>query len=96
MGIALKQGRSNLLLIDGLYWLTLGSLLIILFYGVIMEMGMQQTLIIILKQGLNGLLNTLIAWTILALCQLTAAWVLLLSLNVDPMIRSSFRSPPPF
>jgi len=66
MGIAIRRGKSNLLLIDALYWLFLGSSLVTLFYGGIMGVGAQQTIIIILKQGLNGVLNVLAAWIILS------------------------------
>ncbi|MBV5305774.1 MAG: PAS domain-containing protein [Desulfobulbaceae bacterium] len=62
MGFALQRGRSNLLLIDSLYWLLLGCPLVALFYGGIMELGFQHTVIIVLKQALNGMLNTLVAW----------------------------------
>ena len=67
MGLALKRGRSNLLLIDSLYWLLLGCPLVALFYGGIMDLGLQHTVIIILKQALNGMFNTLIAWIGLSL-----------------------------
>ncbi|MFH2122895.1 MAG: PAS domain-containing protein [Pseudomonadota bacterium] len=74
MGLALKRGRSNLLLIDGLYWLTLGSLLVVLFYGGIIGVGLQQTTIIVLKQGLNGVFNALAAWILLSFLPV-GAWL---------------------
>jgi PAS domain S-box-containing protein len=67
MGFALQRGRSNLLLIDSLYWLLLGCPLVALFYGGIMELGFQNTVIIVLKQALNGMFNTLLAWISLSL-----------------------------
>ncbi|MGV1099506.1 sensor histidine kinase [Thiovibrio sp. JS02] len=66
IGLAFKQGRSNILLIDALYWLFLGSPLIALFYGAVMDLGAQHTTTIILKQTLNGLFNALIAWLLLS------------------------------
>lgn len=74
MGIALRRGRTNLLLIDGCYWLILGSPLNVLFFSGIMDVGVQQTMIVIFKQGLNGLFNTLIAWILLSLFPV-AAWM---------------------
>ena len=67
IGTALKRGKSDLLLIDGAYWLLLGFPLVTLFYGGILGVGSQQTIIIILKQSLNGVFNTLTAWIILSI-----------------------------
>ena len=65
IGLALKRGRSNILLIDALFWLLLGMPLVILFYAGAMQMGMQHTIIIALKQSLNGIFNALVACMIL-------------------------------
>jgi len=54
-------------LIDGLYWLVLGAPLVVFFYGGVMGQDAQHTFIIVLKQGLNGVLNTLVAWISLSL-----------------------------
>jgi PAS domain S-box-containing protein len=67
MGLALQRGRSNLLIIDSLYWLLLGCPLVALFYGGAMGLDLQHTIIIVLKQALNGMFNALLAWIGLSL-----------------------------
>jgi two-component system, cell cycle sensor histidine kinase and response regulator CckA len=61
IGAALRRGYSTILLIDALYWCTLGPLLILLFYGGVMNLGTQSVAIVLLKQAINGTLNALIA-----------------------------------
>lgn len=73
IGLALKRGRSNLVMVDVMFWLICGGLLVTLFYGGIMRMGLQGVGIIILKQMLNGVFNTLVATLLLdhtPLCRL--------------------------
>lgn len=67
LAVAIRKGKSNLVLIDALYWLSIGSLLVALFYGAIMGLNAQSVIMIILKQSINGLFNTLIASLILYL-----------------------------
>jgi predicted membrane protein len=61
VGFALRRGRTNLVLIDALFWLVCGWLLVALFYGGFMHLGLQGAGIIILKQMLNGVFNALVA-----------------------------------
>ncbi len=61
MAFAFRKGRSNILIIDALYWLCLGMPLVTLFYGGLMHLGLQSTLVIALKQAINGIFNALIA-----------------------------------
>jgi PAS domain S-box-containing protein len=65
IGLALNRGKSNILLIDSVFWLLLGMPLVILFYAGAMHMGIQHTVIIALKQSLNGIFNALIACMVL-------------------------------
>lgn len=65
IGLAIRRGKTNLVLIDALYWLSLGWLLVALFYGGVMGLGSQSVLIIILKQSINGLFNALVVSIIL-------------------------------
>ena len=60
VGLALRRGHTNLVLIDALYWLSLGSGLVIIFYGGVMGLDSQSVLMIVLKQSINGLFNTLV------------------------------------
>lgn len=66
MAIAFRKGRSNILIIDALYWVCLGMPLVALFYGGVMHLGLQSTLVIALKQSINGIFNALIAGIILS------------------------------
>jgi len=61
LGYALRRNRSNIVLIDGAYWLTVGWLLVAVFYAGIMHVNFQGTLTVILKQAINGLFNSLVA-----------------------------------
>ncbi len=61
VGFFLHQGRRSLLLLDGLYWLIMGMPAAWLFYGVVMHMDGLSTLLIMLKQGVNGIFNALLA-----------------------------------
>ena len=56
-----KRKRFNLLTADILYWFTVGLLLVWLFYHQIMGFAPLATLVIALKQAINGIFNTLVA-----------------------------------
>jgi PAS domain S-box-containing protein len=57
VGLVLKRGYRNLLLIDGIFWLLLGAPLIWLYLGVILHMDATTATFIILKQSINGIFN---------------------------------------
>ena len=61
VGLTLHKGRRSLLLLDGLYWLVIGMPAVWCFYGVVMHMDEVSTLLIMLKQGINGIFNALLA-----------------------------------
>ncbi len=61
VGYFLHQGRRSLLLLDGLYWLIMGMPAAWLFHGVVMHMDGVSTLLVMLKQGVNGIFNALLA-----------------------------------
>lgn len=60
-GTALRRGHRNLLVIDTLYWVLVGIPLVGLFYSGVQHLGLQSTLVIALKQAMNGILNALVA-----------------------------------
>ena len=66
IGIALKKGKRNLIILDTLYWLVLGVPLVMLFYFGVMQLGIQSATIIALKQSINGILNVLVASIIIS------------------------------
>ena len=61
VGYLLRSGRRNLLLLDGLFWLLIGFPLNWIFYYVLMHMGAVTTGFVMLKQGINGIFNALLA-----------------------------------
>jgi len=61
VGFFLQSGRRNLILLDGLYWLVLGMPAAWLCYGMVMHMDGISTLLVMLKQGINGIFNALLA-----------------------------------
>ena len=68
VGIFPHRGRRNLLAIAGAFWLLLGMPLVWLAYGAIMHMDPTSTAFIMLKQGINGIFNAMLAG--LAVCVL--------------------------
>ena len=62
VGIMLKRPRlQNIVLLNGIYWLLIGMPLAVLLYGLVLNVGTTQTILIMMKQSINGLLNALIA-----------------------------------
>ena len=62
VGVILNRQRyKNIVLLDGIYWILLGMPLSVLCYGVRLNLSTTQTLLIILKQSVNGFFNALIA-----------------------------------
>jgi PAS domain S-box-containing protein len=61
VGYLLRSGRRNLLLLDGLFWLLIGFPLNGIFYYGVLHMGAVTTGFIMLKQGINGIFNALLA-----------------------------------
>nr|WP_321465152.1 PAS domain-containing protein [uncultured Desulfobulbus sp.] len=55
--------KGNLVIYDLIYWLGLGMPLVFLFYHFVMGITVQATMIVMLKQAINGLINTLLAIT---------------------------------
>ena len=70
VGLLYRRGLRNLVLADLAYWLVLGAPLVLLFYRGAIGMDWEAVGLIVLKQPLNGLLNTLIAGLILIGLQL--------------------------
>lgn len=61
VGFLLKPGRKDVLLFDGIFWLTLGMPLVWLFHYVIMNAETLESLFIVLTQCVNGVFNALAA-----------------------------------
>jgi len=61
LGVFLHRKRFNLLLADMAYWIAIGIPLVILFYVGFLNIPLSEVYLIMLKQAVNGLLNTLIA-----------------------------------
>ena len=61
VGAMLRRGHGNLVLLDALYWVVIGTPLVWLFYSGVMQFDVQATLLVVLKQSVNGILNTVLA-----------------------------------
>ena len=61
VGLGLSRGYGNLVLLDALFWLTVGMPLGWLFHGAVMDMGGITTVFVMLKQAVNGVFNALVA-----------------------------------
>ncbi|MEA5509069.1 ATP-binding protein [Crocosphaera sp. UHCC 0190] len=60
--IALLSRRyNNFVLLDGIFWVGIGMPLVGLFYGLLLPTTVSATWVILLKQGLNGIVNALVA-----------------------------------
>lgn len=57
----LRSSERECLTEDILFWLTLGAPLVWLFYFNMLHVGSQSTLLIMLKQSINGVFNALLA-----------------------------------
>lgn len=65
VGWRMRRGHRQLLTSDMIFWVFIGIPLVLLFYGYILKVGTITTLIIVLKQPVNGIFNALIAGLIL-------------------------------
>lgn len=61
VGLALRSGRGNLVLIDGVFWLVLGMPFTWAIYAAVLHAGDTASMFAALRSGLNGLLNALFA-----------------------------------
>ena len=60
--VALFSRRyDNFVILDAIYWVLLGMPLVGLFYGLILPVSASGTILIALKQVINGIFNALIA-----------------------------------
>ncbi|MFB8790414.1 MAG: ATP-binding protein [Potamolinea sp.] len=65
VGCRLRRKGQNLLLLDGFYWVFIGMPLVWLFYGQFLGIQSQALLLVMLKQAVNGIFNSLVANLIL-------------------------------
>ena len=72
VGLLAPRLRQNVLLADGLFWLLVGMPLIVLFYGGVMDTGPAATVLVMLKQSVNGICNALLASLLLTHTRLRA------------------------
>ena len=87
IAVFFRKKLDNIILLDLIYWLFLGMPLVWFFYHVIMGMAMQPVLVVMLKQGVNGVFNALTA-TIIAYILKTSG----LAFNNKTTDRLSYRN----
>lgn len=61
VGFLCNRRQPNILFFSGLYWFLIGMPLVWLFYGQVMHVDIQQVLLVMLKQAVNGIFNALVA-----------------------------------
>ncbi len=61
VGMITRKKSVNLLLSDGIFWFFMGMPMVWSFYHMIMGMDATATLLIMLKQSINGIFNALVA-----------------------------------
>ncbi|MBD2109713.1 ATP-binding protein [Nodosilinea sp. FACHB-13] len=61
-----RHSRRNLVLVNAIYWVLIGMPLAWLFYSLVLRVDPNQTQIIMLKQGVNGIFNALVASLLLS------------------------------
>jgi two-component system, cell cycle sensor histidine kinase and response regulator CckA len=61
VGLFLKCGRRNLLLLDAIFWLLLGMPLAWLYHGFALHMDATTVTFVTLKQATNGVFNAMLA-----------------------------------
>lgn len=61
VGLLLRYGIKSLIIADTIYWLTIGTPLVWLFYSQVMGMANDLSLLILLKQPINAITNAIAA-----------------------------------
>lgn len=61
VGWGLRRRSNNMLLLNVIYWLSIGIPLVWLFYAQALGMDTKSVLLVICKQAVNGIFNSLIA-----------------------------------
>ncbi|MEA5470402.1 response regulator [Spirulina sp. 06S082] len=65
VAILMRRTRQNIVFLDGLYWLCLGMPLVGLFYGAVLPVSINGTILIALKQAVNGIFNAIVAYLLI-------------------------------
>lgn len=61
VGLLVRRYAIGMVLADALYWIVLGLPLTFLFYGALMGVAPDNLLLVVVKQTVNGIANTLVA-----------------------------------
>ncbi len=69
VGVFYRRRSHNLMLLTTLYWILVGMPLVVLFYGGVMDVAQQSTVLIVFKQAINGIVNALVAALLISLLQ---------------------------
>lgn len=69
VGVFYRRKSHNLMLLTTVYWVIVGMPLVVLFYGGVMGVAEQSTVLIVFKQAINGIVNALVASLVISLAQ---------------------------
>ncbi len=74
LGMFLQKRKSNIVIIDAIFWLIIGMGLSYLLYHFALNMDVIASLLVVMKLSLNGIFNALIASLIIEFTPITS-WV---------------------
>ncbi len=66
VGLVLKRRGGNILLVDAAFWLSIGFLVNVFVYGQLLQLSAANMWVVVLKQGVNGVVNALVAGVIVS------------------------------
>ncbi|CAH2031451.1 PAS domain S-box protein [Trichlorobacter ammonificans] len=69
VGWLVFRRRLGMVVADTLYWLVVGMPLVYLLYHLVMGTTLENTMVIMVKQAMNGIVNALIARILFSLCR---------------------------
>jgi diguanylate cyclase (GGDEF)-like protein len=68
-----REGNGRVVMLAMGYWLLLGAPLVFAFYGLVMRLDLANLLVVAVKQSFNGVLNTVLAFSVLILIRAVQA-----------------------
>ncbi|MCG8337900.1 MAG: ATP-binding protein [Proteobacteria bacterium] len=70
VGFLRRKKQRSIVFLDVLFWIVAGLPLVYIFYSVVMDLPRDSVFLIMLKQGVNGIFNAFIAFSIITFAPL--------------------------
>ncbi|NHC36973.1 ATP-binding protein [Scytonema millei] len=87
VGLLWRNQKQSLVLLDVLYWLVLGIPLVWLFYSRLLHVDSAQTWLVVLKQSVNGIFNSIIASLAINYFPISTSWMSRYPVRHTPSMR---------